>query len=938
MVFPHVLHRTMATLFFSTLLTAADPAPELRVDGGAQRIFTSGEIPIFIVSAPLTEGQQADVTLTAVDLWGKPAWNTTVKMSGPTPVRLPGPAALGYYYVTANLGSQHAVIDLGIVPVQAKGQRRDSFFASNTSNIKTGMEADFLRRLGMRVQRVHFQPDITGAPDVPGGALPLDFAAQDAAMADILSRDQWVLPIAGYAFQGPGKVLKSPLAHDLGMHGPPRDSAEFVATWEQILRHYPDVTTFEFWNEPWIFGWTWADTPAEYRRFQKEWCEMALRVNPQLRLIAGNSSMFCEDHIDHDPASWKGLLQGTTHHPYSGPGEENMRSGSQVRAIDQGMVVTRRMGLPYYYLTEGGTEVLTPKKNGDALWAETQGKNNNGNAAKIVQYTVHTALTGCFQSNAQWNIGYGPAWTRANVTYAVMTSLLEDRPIVADIWPHHPLIWGAVFAHPRHVDTAVKALPRAGELAVRWDVPVPAERATDSTKVAVVWSNTGSSNQQLDQAGTLTIREPGDITALDCTGRPIPNHGAVLSVPFGFTPVYLLSDRLSVVQLRERIATAELSNVTPVTAYAQPLAAPADTAQQVTVRIENQLNRDLEVTVSLAMGGKASPGVLQKLVAGRLSEVRVPWSPHTIRSDNQYAVEVVITTPAGTVKRQQVLQVARFVQRALPTDGTLTGLDSLPAVILDSDRLKRGADLSQYLLNPHLEKPVGNAEAPRSVVRMWTGYDATKIYVVAAVNEATYANSAGPLAHPGRMKNKVELPYRTGMPDGLNHILYTGDSLMLSFGFRDRVPGWGRQMDDAWTWKGHFYDSDDHFVAHGSSLGDQLIRLWGPDTSRRTGYQTDVVPGIGPVAGGTVVIRRDEAKQLTVYALTLPRAQVRLFDPAAGSCRFTFALPQDKPVNVGRTLEFAEVAGVFDYWSSHGSFSPSWDTFLPCQVQFGIEH
>lgn len=81
------------------------------------------------------------------------------------------------------------------------------------------------------------------------------------------------------------------------------------------------------------------------------------------------------------------------------------------------------------------SDVATRKEQGDALWAETQGKNNLSNAVKIIQYTLHTALTGCFQSNAQWNIGYGPAWTRANVTFAVLTSLLEDRQIVADIWP-----------------------------------------------------------------------------------------------------------------------------------------------------------------------------------------------------------------------------------------------------------------------------------------------------------------------------------------------------------------------------------------------------------------------------------------------------------------------------------------------------------------------
>ena len=97
-----------------------------------------------------------------------------------------------------------------------------------------------------------------------------------------------------------------------GMHGPPRDFSEFCATWEVIIKRYPEIDTYEFWNEPWIFGWTWAADAVEYRNLQKQFFERALKANPKLRLIAGNSSMFCEDHIEAYPDCWKGLLQGVT--------------------------------------------------------------------------------------------------------------------------------------------------------------------------------------------------------------------------------------------------------------------------------------------------------------------------------------------------------------------------------------------------------------------------------------------------------------------------------------------------------------------------------------------------------------------------------------------------------------------------------------------------
>ena len=72
--------------------------------------------------------------------------------------------------------------------------------------------------------------------------------------------------------------------------------------------------------------------------------------------------------------------------------------------------------------------------------------------------------------NAQWNIGYGPDWTRSNTAFAVMTHFLEDRVPLVDIWPQEELLWGGIFANPRFATDAVKTLPRASELMARWNV------------------------------------------------------------------------------------------------------------------------------------------------------------------------------------------------------------------------------------------------------------------------------------------------------------------------------------------------------------------------------------------------------------------------------------------------------------------------------------
>ncbi len=775
-----------------------------------------------------------------------------------------------------------------------------------------------LQTIGVKVQRAHFNPRIVSVPATPQGALPLDFSEQDAAFAEARQHETWVLPIAGYAFEG----TKSKLATDANMHGPPRDFDEFVQTWERILRRYPQIETVEFWNEPWIFGWTWAGTPAEYRDLQTRWTRMARRVNPKLRLLAGNSSMFTEDHIELYPASWKGLLDGTTHHPYSGAGEATMRDGAQGRSIDHGAVVTRRMGLPFYYLTEGGTEWREPGR-------AANDKNNAANARKLVQYSVRAALAGAYQSNVQWEIGYGPQWTRGNAAHAVMTHWLEDRPVVADIWPQNELIWGAVFAHPRHVTPAVRRLPRAAELASRWNVPIPAERAGDATKVAVVWGHTGQSNNKVDEYGTITL-SADDVRAFDLTGREVEPHDGVLSLHFSENPLYITSERLSVEQLRERVGQAHIHCATPQNLSALSLMRPANEEQTLRVRLQNQLNREVSGTLRMdSPRGQTSAPFRAR--AGELIEVPIEWRAVTGPARSDYPVTLVAETKSHSVWHVQKIAVARFARRTIQVDGTLSGWEGVTPVVLDSVS-QSGVDLTPYLLNPNLKRPA-SAEPGRVTARVYTAYDDRNIYIAAAVNEAKLSNEAG---RPAR-RGKATLPYRQGVPDGLEYIRNTGDTFLFSFGFRDRVPGWGRQMNDPWAWKGHFYDTDYHYAAHVSTDGPQLVRQWGPDTGRRIAYQIDPIPGVGPVAGAKIQISRDEALQITTYEMAIPRSEIALFDPAKERLRFGFVLANDEGAGTGGVLQWSQTAGVFDHWRSSGSFGPSWSSVLPCQTFFGIE-
>jgi hypothetical protein len=288
----------------------------------------------------------AKVRLGARDIFGQPIpWTQTVAFPASTngvqsqEVAFPGHG--GFYAISAECRdcspAVSTILELGVIPPFHPGIRPDSFFASNTSGLRTGADLALLQAIGMKVERAHFNPDVTfteaqwKAPS-SGKALPLDFSKLDQAWTETKSAGLWGFPVAAYGFSP--AFGRTDLAFKLGMWGPPRNDDEFVNTWEEILRHYPEITTYEFWNEPWIYGWTWAGTPEDYRKLQKAWCEMALRVNPKLRIVAGNSSMFVRDNISPFPECWQGLLQGTSHHPYAAVNDGSYRTGENFRSID----------------------------------------------------------------------------------------------------------------------------------------------------------------------------------------------------------------------------------------------------------------------------------------------------------------------------------------------------------------------------------------------------------------------------------------------------------------------------------------------------------------------------------------------------------------------------------------------------------------------------
>ena len=426
----------------------------------------------------------ASVSLTAEDIFTKPvAINGESQISVPLQkgagaqdisFKAPGP---GYYllHTEVHAGEDTATgsTDFGVVPFAHPGLRPDSLFASNMP-WPAGPDLDLWQAIGMKIARHGLNPKIGKTDGLAPGQVPaLDFSQVDEKWADSKAHDVWAIPLSEYAL--PGDNNKSPLALETGMFGPPNDYARFANTEAAIYAHFPEVTTIEFYNEPWLFGYTFAGTPADYDRLQKMFCEAMLKVNPNYRIVAGSSTMFAVDNIEPHPDCWKGLLQGLSNHPYVDTSDPTFRAGANARAMDAERLTAQRMGLPYSYLTEGGTKYapppppLTPAEA--AAKAQNKGKsakaqlatmdktdprfaelkkeakdkkaevkvttaiNNNNieNAAKIVQYYTKAALEGMFQANAQWDIGYGDGWTHSDTTFATMTQATLSRTVLP--WP-----------------------------------------------------------------------------------------------------------------------------------------------------------------------------------------------------------------------------------------------------------------------------------------------------------------------------------------------------------------------------------------------------------------------------------------------------------------------------------------------------------------------
>ncbi|PYI53373.1 hypothetical protein [Paenibacillus flagellatus] len=835
-------------------------------------------------------------------------------------------AQTGYYEAAAELlapdgaALRRAETEWAVVPGPHPGPRPESFFATNV-HLDQG-HYRFDRMIGVKMYRGHFAasgpagPASAATPETwrperkPDDPIDYDFRGIERVVRTCREHDIGIVGLVGYANP---EWARAETARGKRHWGPPRDDDEFIRATVPIVARFPEVKYVEFWNEPWVYGWTWADTAERFRRLHNKWIDEARKVRPDLVVVSGESASYLEDHLYIDAETTR-RIDVACHHPYAEIGHPNGRQGKVLRTVDYHVRLAEKHGVGRSFLTEGGVV---------DVWESDREKIKTA-AKQIVVQHVLGALAGLYQMNIQHNMGFETTQLAGAAAYGVMTHLLEDRVPVADLWPAHPLIWGAVFANKRFADANET---RANEFSARWSVPVPPEYEDDRLKVAVLWSWMGESPERL-AGGTIAFEAAArDIRVLDFMGAPCGEvRDGQWVVPFTAEPVYVTSEELEAGGLAALLRSARIECGHPVNLFVHLITEPLDRSPALTVCIQNQLNRPIRgrlTAVGLPDGWRAKEGgVAYELAAGEIAELRVGLAEAKPNEANRYAVRLRADhDDAPPVEYGQIVQAAVASRKTVRLTGRLSDWDGVVPTTTDSRMLRLGVDPTHYALNPDAARPEGTPEAA-VVTRTYAAYDETKLYIGFAVEEPSFSQTAD------------------GDPDGLDKPWLCGDLFDIAFAFRDRAPNSFRQAGDPWYWKGGYRDTEYEYALFRDKHGrDRFTRLRRPDSPRTTPYQLERsavhYPYVGEVEGAEVMIARDEPAKLTLYEVAIPLSE---FGVAEGGLReplrFGFVQWTDEKLPA---IEYAKAAGVFDYWCGGDTFLPSWLSFHACTTRLGLE-
>jgi hypothetical protein len=532
----------------------------------------------------------------------------------------------------------------------------------------------------------------------------------------------------------------------------------------------------------------------------------------------------------------------------------NLRSGAFQRSLDYGAQLARRMGVRHVMVGETGEDpaAFSPQQQ----------------AWKLVTRNVLALAGGAERVYISYGRGLGQPSPSA-AAYAWMTHALQGLAYREEIWPEVPLLEGHLFTSP-------------------------------DRGAAVIWSWIGEDPANPD-CGALVFENGTRLEAFDVAGVAIGIwKGERLIVPLGEAPVYITSVELKPEQFRDRLRSAKILGVDPVSVWIRSLAAN-EAGDRMTAHLWIQSHRPERQDVVAGLqpppgwkmrqekqGVGLAGGEARELVFDMVRETPAPEAkagvPNSLSAravSGPVEISIAVSLSEDWVRRTQQVWPTVTPERTIEVGYGLADWAGIDPVPLASDS--------------------GTAQ-----VEVRTAWDAENFYFAAVVHRDREAFRVGRFASDG-------------------------DAIVLAWGVGDRADDdFSNPARGAGLPSGAFRDTDHVIALTFTSSGAQAIRLHGPRMMLRDHVPGNLDAWYGPVEGAKVDIARDAKQKVTIYEAAIPlKALAGLRAERGRTVRFSFRIGDGN----GPPLEWSRAAGVPDYLAGPGSFLPlSSVEGLPCQT------
>ena len=783
------------------------------------------------------------------------------------------PAERGCFGLVVEVEADEAKIEkrfnVGVVPRPRPGLCPLSMFGTNNPWYPDAAER--MERIGMKIARYHFGQD---AIQPRKGVW--DYKRMDEAFEHFKDHGIVMMPILGYA--APWDISEPPPGFRKA-YGPPGDYenwAEFV--YRTVARYSRYCVGWEVWNEPWIRGWTWHDTAAEFRKFLRVTYESAKKADPNALVICGHSASFLNDIILVGDGK---LLDSDSNHPYKTPPPEEVF----LKYTDYGIQVAAAAGLQPHWITEEGD--MVPFVTQEAFVNNIVRKHALAAMLGIRAIMWHELGGGEEPYSGMGLFNRGNLPKPAAVAYAVLAHFAEGKFFRDDIFRDLTSVWGILLSD-----------------------------ADDREKLVVLWSTAGHAR--------LRIAERGDIRAYSVMGNPTGRvRGERLDLALSEEPIYLLSsmDRAEIIRL---LRGAELSGIEPVVLWIQPVAERLDQRARVMVKVQDRLNRPVkgELRIEPPDGIRMlKDRAVVTLRPGETQEVSFQTQTAATRPENRYPFTVRFEGQDGRTARTQLVSETVALRGKVTVDADLSDWADAVKVRLDSTHYHNPDLYTEAMLDPRKKLPEpGEKYLSAACALKW---DESHLYFSAEVKDPRHNLAA------------------TGDPDDYE-FFWNGDSIQLGFGFSDRTEwdrrfNKARNPTEPFYWKGNFFDVDYQYAIGLTPKGPRCVRLEAPGMAWRVYYPTSPNPGYGVMnpPEALVAVVRDEDSRTTRYELGLPWAELKLMKPASGKLfRFSFIINDGD--GTGR-IQWGKLAGMWPWLQNSCSFHPTWNSDVwSCQTLWGL--